>query len=119
MTIETQKRKAYLLTGRTRIEEKSMNWKGLTKEEIQLRLPLLVIKGAKGFLGCGYINIETCNKTGEACGIVIGVKTHDEMLSAEVKAVSQEAARLGVRVEMKGEGIRAFSVTQGEIGVYP
>jgi uncharacterized protein YunC (DUF1805 family) len=80
-----------------------MDWKGLSKEQIQLRLPLLIIKGTKGFLGCGYINCETCNKTGEACGIVIGVKTHDEMLHAEVKAVSTEAARLGVHVGMKGE----------------
>ena len=80
-----------------------MDWKGLSKEQIQLRLPLLIIKGAKGFLGCGYINVETCNKTGEACGIVTGVKTHDEMLNAEIKAVSTEAARLGVLVGMKGE----------------
>jgi len=80
-----------------------MDWKRLTKEQIQLALPLLIIKGSKGFLACGYINCETCNKTGEACGIVTGVKTHEEMLHAEVKAVSTEAARLGVRVGMKGE----------------
>ena len=80
-----------------------MNWEGLTKEQIQLALPLLIIKGSRGFLGCGYINVETCNKTGEACGIVTGVKTHDAMLDAEIKAVSTEAARLGVRVGMKGK----------------
>jgi len=80
-----------------------MDWKGLTKEEIQLRLPLLIIKGARGFLACGYINCETCNKTGEACAIVTGVKTHDEMLKAEVKAVSTEAAKLGARIGMTGE----------------
>jgi uncharacterized protein YunC (DUF1805 family) len=80
-----------------------MDWKGLSKEQIQLRLPLLIIKGAKGFLACGYINVETCNKTGEACAIVTGVKTHDAMLNAEIKAVSMEAARRGVRVGMKGE----------------
>jgi hypothetical protein len=32
-----------------------MDWEGLTKEEIQLGLPLLIVKGSKGFLGCGYI----------------------------------------------------------------
>ena len=80
-----------------------MDWQGLTKEEVQLKLPLLIIKGSKGFLACGYINVETCNKTGEACAIVTGVKTHDEMLHAEIKAVSTEAARLGIRVGMKGE----------------
>ena len=80
-----------------------MNWEGLAKEEIQLGLPLLIIKGSKGFLGCGYINVETCNKTGETCGIVTGVKTHDAMLDAEVQAVSIEAEKLGVRVGMKGK----------------
>jgi uncharacterized protein YunC (DUF1805 family) len=80
-----------------------MDWKGLIKEQIQLALPLLVIKGTKGFLACGYINCETCNKTGEACAIVIGVKTYDAMLDAEVKAVSHSAAKLGVRIGMKGE----------------
>jgi uncharacterized protein YunC (DUF1805 family) len=80
-----------------------MDWKGFRKEEIKLQLPLLIIKGAKGFLGCGYINCETCNKTGEACVVVTGVKTHDEMLRAEVKAISTEAARLGVQIGMKGE----------------
>jgi uncharacterized protein YunC (DUF1805 family) len=80
-----------------------MDWKGLSKEQINLRLPLLIIKGSKGFLGCGYINVETCNKTGEACAIVSGVKTHDDILNAEIKAVSIEAAKLGVRIGMKGE----------------
>ncbi len=80
-----------------------MDWKGLTREKIQLGLPLLIIKGTKGFLACGYINCETCNKTGEACAIVTGVKTHDEMLHAEVKAVSEAAERLGVRAGMKGK----------------
>ena len=85
-----------------------MDWEGLIKEQIQLGLPLLIIKGTKGFLGCGYINVETCNKTGEACGIVTGVKTHDEMLSAEVQALSIEAEKLGVRLGMKGEEALEF-----------
>jgi uncharacterized protein YunC (DUF1805 family) len=80
-----------------------MDWKGLAREKIQLGLPLLIIKGQRGFLACGYINCETCNKTGEACAIVTGVKTHAEMLHAEVKAVSAAAERLGVRAGMKGK----------------
>jgi uncharacterized protein YunC (DUF1805 family) len=80
-----------------------MDWQGLAKEYIQLGLPLLIIKGSKGFLGCGYIDVETCNKTGEACAIVTRVKTHDDMLDAEIKAISSEAAKLGVRAGMRGE----------------
>ncbi|MBN1253670.1 MAG: YunC family protein [Deltaproteobacteria bacterium] len=45
---------------------------------------------------------------GEACAIVTGVKTHDDMLSAEVKKVSTEAEKLGVRVGMKGEEALEF-----------
>ena len=80
-----------------------MDWEGFTKEQIKLGLPLLLIKGSKGFLGCGYINVEACNKTGEACAIVTAVNNYDAMLSAEVTAVSQEAKKLGVRVGMTGE----------------
>lgn len=86
-----------------------MDWTDLSREQIQLALPLLVVKGSKGFLGCGYINIETCNKTGEACAIVTGVKTYEEMLTAEVRAVSPEAGKLGVQVGIKGrEALEIF-----------
>jgi uncharacterized protein YunC (DUF1805 family) len=80
-----------------------MDWTNLTKERIELALPLLIVKGKKGFLACGYVNVETCNKTGEACAIVTGVKDHSAMLTAEIKAVSQEAEKIGVTVGMTGE----------------
>lgn len=35
--------------------------------QFDLARPLLVMKAPKGILGCGYINVETCNKTGEVC----------------------------------------------------
>ena len=83
-------------------KEKSMNWDGLSKEKIHLGRPLLIVKGSKGFLACGYINVDVCNKTGEACAIVSGVKTHDDMLEKELKAVSRKAEELGLKVGMKG-----------------
>lgn len=77
-----------------------MNWNNLTKEKIDLKLPLLIIKGSKGFLACGYVNVETCNKTDEACAIVSGVKTHDDMLNTEIKFVSNKAQELGIKEGM-------------------
>ncbi len=71
--------------------------------QLDLKYPLLIIKGKKGFLSCAYINVDICNKTGEACAVVIGVKTHKEMLVADIIAVSEEAAKLGVEIGMKGE----------------
>lgn len=79
-----------------------MDWRGLSKDRIELGLPLLIIKGAKGFLACGYVNVATCDKTGEACAIVTGVKTHEDMLAAPVQSVSREAEKLSLRVGMTG-----------------
>ncbi len=79
-----------------------MDWSGLSKERIDLKLPLLIVKAPKGFLACGYIHVETCNKTGEACAIVTGVKTHDEMLTATVRAVSDAAGTLGLHAGISG-----------------
>ncbi|NHO67927.1 YunC family protein [Aestuariicella hydrocarbonica] len=86
----------------TRTELPDMDWNNLTRERVELKLPLLVIKGSKGLLACAYLDIETCNKTGEACAIVSGVKSHDDMLKAQVKAVSDNAKALGIEVGMNG-----------------
>jgi uncharacterized protein YunC (DUF1805 family) len=82
--------------------EKEFDWFSLSKERIELAAPLLIVKGRAGFLACGYINADTCNKTGEACAIVSGVKTHKDMLEAKVEAVSEEASKLGIKVGMSG-----------------
>lgn len=68
----------------------------------QLRKPLLVMTEEKGFLACGYINVETCNKTGEACAIVTGVNNYDEMKAAKVVAASEAAIALGIGPGMTG-----------------
>ena len=85
------------------------DWSGLERSKISLEAPLLIIKGSLGFLGCGYINTDTCNDTGEACAVVSGVKTHEEMLEATIESVSLEAMALGVKVGMEGtEAIELF-----------
>ena len=63
---------------------------------------ILVIKGKNGFLGCGYISLETAEKVGDAVAIVSGVKNFEEMLTAKVKAVSAAAAALGITAGMTG-----------------
>lgn len=68
-----------------------------------LARPLLVAQASKGILACAYINPATCDKTGEACAIVSGVNTFDDMVKAKVIAVSQKAAELGVVVGDTGE----------------
>ena len=76
------------------------DWSGLERSKITLEAPLLIVKGSLGFLGCGYINTDSCIE--EACAIVSGVNTHDDMLKASVKAVSKDATELGIKVGMTG-----------------
>ena len=81
-------------------DDTPFNWSGLERSKISLEAPLLIVKGSLGFLGCGYINTDSC--IDEACAIVSGVNTHDDMLKASVKAVSKDATELGITVGMTG-----------------
>ena len=73
------------------------------KLHFPLKRPLLVIKEPKGILACAYINPATCDKTDEACAIVSGVSSYDDMYKAPVVAVSRKAADLGITVGESGE----------------
>ena len=64
---------------------------------------ILIITSRKGFLACGYIKAEVANKVGDVCAIVTGVKTPDDMLVANVIAVSEAAAELGITEGMTGK----------------
>jgi uncharacterized protein YunC (DUF1805 family) len=76
------------------------DWTGLDREIISLEAPLLIVKAPKGFIGCGYINVNAC--LDEACATVNEVNTHDEMLTATISAASKDAEKLGIRVGMSG-----------------
>ncbi len=73
------------------------------KLRFELKKPLLIVKAPNGILACGYINAETCNKTEEACAIVTGVNSYEDMYKATVVAVSQKALDLGVSIGDSGE----------------
>ena len=58
--------------------------------------PLLLLKGGKGFVMCGYLNIEAAEKVGSAAAIVSGVNSFEDVLNAEIKAVTTKAKGLGL-----------------------
>lgn len=62
--------------------------------------PLLVIRANKGFVMCGYLNIEVANKLGDAAVRVTGVKTFDDVLNAKAVDVSEAAKKLGITIGM-------------------
>ena len=63
---------------------------------------ILIIEAPKGFLGCGYFDIEVANKFNDAAAIVTGVKTLKEMLQNPVQRVSKAAQDLGIKVGALG-----------------
>lgn len=65
--------------------------------------PLLMIIGQTGFVGCGFINIDAAEKLNVAVATVTGVKSFEDVLNAEVKAVTSKAQTMGVRVGMRGK----------------
>ena len=81
-------------------DDTTFDWSGLERSQISLEAPLLIVKGSLGFLGCGYINTDSC--IDEACAIVSGVNTHNDMLKASVTAASNDATELGIKVGMTG-----------------
>jgi uncharacterized protein YunC (DUF1805 family) len=64
--------------------------------------PLLLITGEKGFVMCGFLNVESAEKLGVTAAVVSGVKTFDDVLNGQVKAVTSKAKNLGIEVGMKG-----------------
>ena len=81
----------------------AFDWSGFEQSCIDgLARPLLVCKGSKGFAACGYIDVATTDKLGEACVIFTGVNTCDDFLESDVVKVSEAAAALGCTVGMRG-----------------
>jgi uncharacterized protein YunC (DUF1805 family) len=58
--------------------------------------PLILIKGDKGFVMCGYLNIDVAEKLSAAAAIVSGVKSFEDVLNAEIKSSTSKAKKLGV-----------------------
>jgi uncharacterized protein YunC (DUF1805 family) len=64
--------------------------------------PLLLVIAGKGFAMCGFLNIDAAERLGVAAAMVSGVKTFDDVLETQVKALTSKAKSFGVEVGMKG-----------------
>jgi len=65
--------------------------------------PLILIKARKGYVMCGYLNINAANKLGDIAGKVTGVKSFEDVLNAEIVEISDNAKKIGLTVGMKGK----------------
>jgi uncharacterized protein YunC (DUF1805 family) len=67
------------------------------------KAPLLILQAKKGYIMCGYLNMNTANKLGDIAGKVTGVKTFDDMLKATVIEVSENAKKEGLTEGMNAQ----------------
>jgi len=62
---------------------------------------LLVVTGNKGYIMCGYLNINTAQKRNDVACIVTGVKTIEDILNSNVVAITSQAQKLGITMGMQ------------------
>jgi uncharacterized protein YunC (DUF1805 family) len=62
--------------------------------------PVLMIKAEKGFVMCGYLNIEAAEKLGDVAARVSGVNTFEDVLNAKLLQVTTKAKDLGLEEGM-------------------
>lgn len=58
--------------------------------------PLLLIKGEKGLVMCGYLDVDVAERVGLAAAIVTGVSSFEDVLNAEIKVTTSKAKELGL-----------------------
>ncbi|MCL5874269.1 MAG: DUF1805 domain-containing protein [Candidatus Thermoplasmatota archaeon] len=70
--------------------------------------PIVVINGKKGFLMCGYLNMEAADKTGAVAASISGVNSFEDLLNKDVIKISAKAREAGIREGMKGREALKF-----------
>lgn len=65
------------------------------------KAPLLVLKGHKGFVMCGYLNLEAAQKLDDAAVRVTGVSDLKTMLDSKVAGTTEKAAKMGIKEGQK------------------
>lgn len=69
--------------------------------EIQ-NAPLLILIAEKGFIMCGYLNIEIAEQMNDCACVVRGVRTFEDVLDAKIAAATTKAKELGIVEGMLG-----------------
>ena len=66
------------------------------KVELKGLPPLVLIEGDKGFVMCGYLNIDAAESLGATAAVVSGVSSWDDVLNAQIKTATTKAKALGL-----------------------
>ena len=92
-------------------QEVTINGKKTIGLKVDLQgAPLLLLVAQKGYIMCGYLNIDTAERLGQAAAVVTGVKSFGDVLNAKVARLTTHAKRLGIKEGMLGrEALRRMS----------
>lgn len=63
----------------------------------------ILLKGRKGFVMCGYLNLGAAKKFKDAAAKIVGVSTIEQALKATVHSCTPEAKNIGIH---KGQPIK-------------
>jgi len=64
---------------------------------------LILLRGSKGYLMCGYLNLKAAQKFGDAAIKITGVSSIEEALKAKVHSLTSAAKKLGIH---KGQPVK-------------
>ena len=64
---------------------------------------LIVLRGSRGYVMCGYLNLSIARKFSDAAVKITGVATIEDALRAPVHSLTPAARRLGIK---KGDSIK-------------
>lgn len=90
------------------INVSNVNSSGVNMTGLSISLPsgeshaeMLLIFCKKGYIMCGYLNMAASDKF-EDTAVIISGNSLEELLNNPVKAVSQKAEALGIKIGMTG-----------------
>jgi uncharacterized protein YunC (DUF1805 family) len=67
--------------------------------------PLLILRGSRGYVMCGYLNLEAAEKLGDTAVRATGVKDLETLLKANVAGVTGKARSIGISEGQKVDDI--------------
>ena len=64
---------------------------------------LIILRGSRGYVMCGYLNLKVAQKFGDVAIKITGVSSIKDALKAKVHSCTSAARKLGIR---KGQHIK-------------
>jgi uncharacterized protein YunC (DUF1805 family) len=64
---------------------------------------LVLVKAERGFVMCGYLNMDVADRLGDIACKVSGVSNFDDLLKAEIIELTEKAKDIGIQPGMQGK----------------